>query len=164
MKTMVIASGFFDPLHIGHVEYLEEANELGDRLLVIVSRDKHAILKKGYVFMPELERIQIIGALRCVDQCFFSIDDDITIRETLKVVHRLSIPEYTNFIFAKGGDRTADEIPEAEVCKELGIKIVDGLGAKIQSSSDLISNLAKNQTDLPPEMARLINKHFWDLV
>lgn len=130
-QIIVAASGYFDPAHIGHIEYLELAKKLGDKLIVIVNNDNQAALKKGKAFMPAQERAQIIKALRCVDEVIISIDQDKTVCKTLELVK----PD----IFAKGGDRTADEIPEAVVCKKYGITIIDGLGAKIQSSSDLIA-------------------------
>jgi D-beta-D-heptose 7-phosphate kinase/D-beta-D-heptose 1-phosphate adenosyltransferase len=136
-NTVVIASGHFDPLHVGHLEYLKLAKGLGDTLLVVVSTDENTFQKKGYVFMPQKERIEIINSLRYVDGVMFSIDKDSTIKETIRYIHRI-FTDYSNLIFAKGGDRFANEIPENEVCKELGIPIVDGLGKKIQSSSDLI--------------------------
>lgn len=132
-KPIVVAfSGYFNPLHVGHIEGLELAKKLGDKLIVIVNNDKQAILKNGKEFMPFKERIEIVKALRCVDEVFPSIDEDRTVCRSLAVVK----PD----IFAKGGDRTAGEIPEGPICRELGIKIVDGLGAKIQASSELIKN------------------------
>ena len=125
----IVTSGYFDPLHVGHLECLELAKELGDKLVVIVNSDFQAELKKGKPFMAEQDRMRIVSALRCVDEVFLSIDKDKTQCETLKYLK----PD----IFAKGGDRTSDEIPEAKVCKEFSIKIIDGLGKKIRSSSEL---------------------------
>lgn len=135
-EKVVVASGYFDPLHVGHLECLELAKELGGKLVVIVNSDKQAVLKKGFAFMPEEERMKIVGALGCVDEVVLSIDDDQTQCKTLAMIK----PD----IFAKGGDRHAGEIPESDVCRELGIEIVDGLGAKIQSSSELVER-AKNK-------------------
>lgn len=134
-KIVVAASGYFDPLHIGHIEYLELAKKLGNKLVVIVNNDKQAVQKKGFVFMPLKERIRILRALRFVDEIFVSIDKDKSICKSLEAVK----PD----IFAKGGDRTKDEIPEKEICDKLDIKIVDGLGRKIQSSSELVKNLKR---------------------
>ena len=128
-EKVIVASGYFDPLHVGHLECLELAKGLGGKLVVIVNSDKQAILKKGFSFMPEKERVKIVEALKCVDEVVLSIDEDRSICKTLAMIK----PD----IFAKGGDRTAGEIPEGKVCKELGIEIIDGLGAKIQSSSEL---------------------------
>ena len=126
---IVATSGYFDPLHVGHLECLEMAAELGDKLIVIVNSDLQAKLKKGESFMKEEDRMRIVSALKCVDEVFLSIDKDKSQCESLRHIN----PD----IFAKGGDRTSREIPESKVCKELGINIVDGLGEKIRSSSDL---------------------------
>ena len=126
---IVATSGYFDPLHVGHLECLELAKELGDKLIVIVNSDLQARLKKGKPFMNEQDRLKIVSALKCVDEVFLSIDKDKTQCQSLKHLNPT--------IFAKGGDRTSGEIPESKICKELGIQIIDGLGAKIRSSSDL---------------------------
>jgi len=126
---VVATSGYFDPLHVGHLECLELAKSLGDKLIVIVNSDHQARLKKGKPFMKEADRLKIISSLKCVDEVFLSIDRDKSQCDTLKKIK----PD----IFAKGGDRTSDEIPESKVCKEFNIKIIDGLGEKIRSSSDL---------------------------
>ena len=126
---VVVTSGYFDPLHVGHLECLELARELGDKLIVIINNDLQAKLKKGKSFMSQEDRMKIIAALACVDEVFLSIDKDKTQCESLKYLR----PN----IFAKGGDRMTDEIPEAKVCSDLGIKIVDGLGEKIRSSSSM---------------------------
>ena len=126
---IVATSGYFDPLHVGHLECLELAKKLGDKLIVIVNSDLQAQLKKGKSFMNEKDRLKIVSALKCVDEVFLSIDKDKTQCQSLKHLK----PN----IFAKGGDRTSSEIPESKICKEFGIQIIDGLGAKIRSSSDL---------------------------
>ena len=126
----VVASGYFNPLHRGHVEYLIRAMELGDHLTVIVNSDLQRSLKGSKEFMDEQERLYIVSSLRCVDQVFLSIDKDSTVCESLTHLHP--------HIFAKGGDRFSTEIPEAKVCEKLGIRMVDGLGAKVQSSSWLL--------------------------
>lgn len=127
---IVCASGYFNPLHKGHVEYLEKAKSLGDKLIVIVNSDHQRVLKGSKEFMNEDERLLIVSSLRCVDEVILSIDMDATVCDTLRIVQ----PD----IFAKGGDRFSGEIPEAQVCNELGIQMVDGLGEKIQSSSWLL--------------------------
>jgi len=131
-NNIVAASGYFDPLHVGHVEYLQLAKELAGndgKLIVIINNTKQTHLKKGFEFMPCAERMKIIAALGFVDEVVESIDEDGSQCKTLEMLKP--------HIFAKGGDRYAYEIPEAGICRELGIKIVDGLGAKIQSSSKL---------------------------
>ena len=131
MKVVVV-SGYFDPLHVGHVEYFKLAKKLGDKLIVILNNDKQAELKKGEPFMSLEERKIILEALRDVDEVFVSIDNEQHVIESLKELNN----KQKIHIFAKGGDRFAYEIPEAKICEELGIKIVDGVGNKIQSSSN----------------------------
>jgi rfaE bifunctional protein nucleotidyltransferase chain/domain len=128
---VVAASGYFNPLHKGHVEYLEKAKLLGDKLVVIVNSDHQRTLKGSTEFMNEEERMIIVAALRCVDEVILSIDKDGTVCDTIALIK----PD----VFAKGGDRFASEIPEAKVCQELGIEMIDGLGNKIQSSSWLLN-------------------------
>lgn len=128
---VVCTSGYFDPLHIGHVRLFEEARALGDRLIVIVNNDEQAKLKKGKRFMPQEERLEVIRALRFVDEAILSSDTDETVLKTLEQVRP--------HVFAKGGDRRFHNTPEAELCMKLGIKLVVGVGGdKIQSSSALI--------------------------
>jgi cytidyltransferase-like protein len=126
--TIVAASGYFDPLHVGHIEYLEMAKSLGDKLVVIVNSDVQAKIKKGKSFMSEGDRLKIIRSLKCVDEAFISMDADNSVCKSLRACRP--------HIFANGGDRKQEEIPESEVCGELEIEMVDGLGEKIRSSSD----------------------------
>lgn len=130
---IVCVSGYFDPFHVGHLEYFENAKKLGDHLLVVVNNDLQAQQKKGKSFMPEDQRLRVIRALKIVDQAILACDKDRTVRETLRYVR----PD----IFANGGDQTNDSIPEAQICKELNIDLVDGLGNKIQSSSWLLQKV-----------------------
>lgn len=134
--TVVAASGYFDPIHVGHIEYLEKAKTLGDKLVVIVNNDKQTELKKGKSFMPAEDRLKIVRSLRCVDEAFISLDDDASVCKSLAACKP--------HIFANGGDRKDCEVPESGICKELNIEMVDGLGDKIRSSSDLIKNSNEN--------------------
>lgn len=125
---IVCTSGYFNPVHIGHIKLLEDAKAQGDYLVVIVNNDEQVTLKGSKVFMDENERCAIIKALRCVDEVVLSIDTDKTIIKTLKMIK----PN----IFAKGGDSTPANVPEQDICDELGIQIIYGIGGnKIQSSS-----------------------------
>ena len=134
-KRIVTISGYFDPLHIGHIEYCEHARKLADlknaELWVIVNNDRQTILKKGQAFMPEQERLKIMGSLKGVDKAVLSIDKDGSQVETLKSIKPI--------IFANGGDRMQSNIPETQTCLANNIEIIDGLGEKIQSSSNLIA-------------------------
>ena len=128
MKKIAI-SGYFDPIHVGHIEYINNAKKLGDWLIVIVNNNKPCALKKGKHFMHENDRVLIVKNIKAVDEVFLSIDDDKTVCKSLKALN----PD----VFANGGDRKNYEIPESKVCKENNIEIIDGLGDKIRSSSDL---------------------------
>lgn len=128
-KIRVAVSGYFDPIHVGHLEYLRMAKELGDSLVVIVNNNYQCKLKKGKHFMDENDRVEIVKALRFVDEVFLSIDNDKTVCKSLEEIK----PD----IFANGGDRATSEVPETPVCKKFNIKMVDGLGDKIRSSSSL---------------------------
>ena len=135
-------SGYFDPLHVGHLEYISRSKALtgpGGKLIVIVNNDHQAFLKKGRSFMPAKERVLILKALRDVDEVVESIDTDRTVCETIRHIH----VEHGITHFANGGDQFNTGSPEAPVCEELGIHLVDSLGDKIQSSSWL-TGLKKN--------------------
>ena len=132
----VVVSGYFDPIHIGHLEMMKLAKQLGDELVVIVNSDKQAKLKKKKSFMPEGDRLNIVKAIRYVDTAFISIDEDKTVCGSLQKVSR----NYKGYdiIFANGGDRSTGEVPELEVCLSCGIEMIDGLGDKIRSSSEIV--------------------------
>ena len=128
MKKVAI-SGYFDPIHVGHIEYIKSAKQLGDLLVVIVNNNHQCELKKGKHFMDEKDRLIIVDSLKYVDEVFLSIDNDKTVCKSLEFLK----PN----IFANGGDRKNFEIPESSVCSKHNIDIIDGLGDKIRSSSDL---------------------------
>ena len=140
--SLVCVSGYFDPIHIGHIEYFKKAKELGDMLLVIVNNDEQAALKKGKAFMPVDERVKIIKELKCVDLVVKSIDTDRTVIKTLGTL--FPKPDF----FCNGGDQNNDTIPEIDICHQRGIELRDGFGDKIQSSSWLINTCRENTTTL----------------
>ncbi len=140
---IVINSGYFDPLHVGHIECMELSKKLGDKLIIILNNDFQCNLKKGKAFMPQNERKKILEALKHIDEVFVSIDKDKSVCESIKVLAKKY--KGNEIIFAKGGDRFSSEIPEAKICREYGIKIVDRLGKKIQSSSNLTGLKGKNE-------------------
>ena len=137
---MVIVSGYFNPLHKGHLELFHRAKTYGtgDKLLVIINSDHQRSLKGSKEFQNELERLMIIRNLRIVDESMISIDKDKTQCATLKYLSDLYSNEYQLF-FANGGDQTNESIPEVQVCLNNEIKLIDGLGAKVQSSSWLLN-------------------------
>lgn len=136
-KKAIIVSGYFNPVHKGHLELFNKAKELGDELWVIINSDEQRKLKGSKEFMDEFERWEIIQALRVVDSSLISIDGDKTQCSTLKYLAVTHSEEYDLF-FANGGDQDNTSIPESVVCNEFGITLVDGLGDKIQSSSWLL--------------------------
>lgn len=133
-KKRVCASLYADPYHVGHLEYLRLAKKLAGpdgHLVVIVNNDHQAVLKKGRPFMKDTERLEIIKSVRYVDEAYLSIDMDRTVCKTIASIN----PPITHFV--NGGDQFNQNIPEAKICNELGIELVDNLGDKIQSSSAL---------------------------
>lgn len=125
---IVCTSGYFNPFHIGHLNLFKEAIKYGDYLVVIVDNDEQVKLKGSVPFMNEKERIEIIKSIKYVHKVILSIDKDKSIKETLKKIHPA--------VFLKGGDSTPENTPELELCQQLGIKVVFGVGGdKIQSSS-----------------------------
>ena len=129
-KELIVAvSGYFDPLHVGHLEYFQLAKQLGDKLYVIVNNDVQAVLKKQTSFMNENDRLEIIKSLSIVDNAILSIDQDKSVSKTLEKIK----PD----IFGNGGDQIKGSILEEETCIRNNIKIVDQLGNKIRSSSEI---------------------------
>ncbi|RPG57735.1 MAG: cytidyltransferase [Flavobacteriales bacterium TMED191] len=136
-KIAIIVSGYFNPLHKGHLEYFEKAKSNGEELFVIVNSDYQRELKGSKKFQDENERTLIISHLKLVNKTILAIDKDRTVQETIKQIHTQYSNDYMLF-FANGGDQNNTTIPERKICKKLGIKLLDGLGDKIQSSSWLL--------------------------
>lgn len=132
----VAVSGYFNPLHVGHLEMIRMAKQLGDYLIVIVNNDEQVKIKGSVPFMSQEDRVEIVGALKYVDEVFLSIDNDHTVKKSLAYLK----PD----IFANGGDRKSlNDVPEYEICQENDIEMVDGLGQKIRASSEMIKNALK---------------------
>ncbi|NVK72552.1 MAG: adenylyltransferase/cytidyltransferase family protein [Oceanospirillaceae bacterium] len=138
-KRAIIVSGYFNPIHKGHLEYINNAKAIADELFVIVNSDLQRELKGSKAFQSEEERLLIVENLKAVDKAFLSIDNDRTVCKTIEKIHREFSKEY-ELGFANGGDQNNDTIPERPICENLGIKLIDGLGDKIQSSSWLLQN------------------------
>lgn len=135
--TAVIVSGYFNPIHKGHIDYFKQAKALGDELFVIVNNDFQRELKGSKAFQEEDERLLIVSNIKPVNKAILSIDQDRTVRATIQKI----VEEYKSdfqFMFANGGDQNNQSIPEAGICEELGVVLTDGLGEKIQSSSWLL--------------------------
>ena len=138
---VVVVSGYFNPIHSGHIDYLESAREIGDYLIVIVNNDKQVELKGSVPFMDERERVKIVSSLRCVNRAVVSIDDDPTVcRSIRKQYYSLQDdPFFIGMAFANGGDRKEGGVPEDILEEELGIKMMYNVGGeKVQSSSSLL--------------------------
>ena len=133
----IIVSGYFNPLHKGHIELFQKAKKEGDTLWVIVNSDLQRELKRSKEFMDQNERLTIVSAIEIVDKALISIDKDKTQCATLTDLADKYSSEYELY-FANGGDQNIDSIPEVSICKENGIGLLEGLGDKIQSSSWLL--------------------------
>ena len=136
-KKAIIVSGYFNPIHKGHLEYFNKAKENSDKLFVIVNSDLQRELKRSKAFQDEEERMIIVSNIKAVDKAILSVDKDRTVCATIEKI----VNEYGNeyeLAFANGGDQNNDTIPEKPICEKLNVHLIDGLGEKIQSSSWLI--------------------------
>lgn len=138
-QRIIFTAGGFDPIHIGHLDIIRRSRALDPEALLIVSiaQNRHLILKKGFYFMDQHERLSIVEQIKGVDQVIFHQGKDGSVITNLLQL-RGTYPDH-EIIFTKGGDRHTGNIPETKVCQELGIEIIDGLGDKVQSSTDLLS-------------------------
>lgn len=138
-----IISGYFNPIHVGHLDLIERSREVVDVLYVIVNNEFQRRLKGSKEFMRESERSRIVSSIKGVTGCFLSIDMDSSVVKSLGMVYRDVSSYYSGydleFKFINGGDRVNGEIPESGICGELGIEIIDGFGDKVQSSSWLLA-------------------------
>lgn len=135
MQKVILVSGGFDPVHVGHVRMFKEAKKLGDRLVIVLNNDNWLLKKKGYAFMPEADRKEILESFACVDEVVLSEhrenDPDVSVCREIERIR----PD----VYANGGDRFADNIPEFKLCTDLGIEMVFNVGGgKVRSSSDLV--------------------------
>ena len=138
MKKVIIVSGYFNPIHIGHIRLLEAGKALGDELVVIVNNDKQQLLKKGKIIMNEAERLKIVDSIRFVDEAVLSIDEDPTIIKSLEMVAK-KYPD-CKLIFGNGGDRKSPElVPEYAICQRHHIEMLFDVGGtdKPNSSSNI---------------------------
>ena len=137
-KKAIIVSGYFNPIHKGHLEYFNNAKALADELFVIVNSDLQRGLKGSKEFQKEDERLFIVQNIKAVDKAIISIDKDRTVCESIRSLQEKYGDDY-QLGFANGGVQDNNSIPEAPICNELGIQLIDGLGDKIQSSSWLLA-------------------------
>lgn len=139
-KKAIIVSGYFNPIHKGHLEYFNNAKSLADELFVIVNSDLQRDIKGSKEFQMEAERVFIVSNIKAVDKVLLSIDKDRTVCATLEKIANDFGARY-DLAFANGGDQNNDTIPERSTCDAVGITLIDGLGDKIQSSSWLLKKL-----------------------
>ena len=135
---VIVLSGGFDPMHVGHLRMIQESAKMAEIVIAGVNSDEWLMRKKGYVFMPHEERVEMVQGTRGVSKAMAFDDDDNSACDLLRRVRAL----WPNFkvAFANGGDRTSDNIPEIPVADELGVHLIWGVGGgKVQSSSDLVS-------------------------
>jgi cytidyltransferase-like protein len=147
-----IVSGGFDPIHIGHVRLLKEAKKYGTELWVILNNDNWLIAKKGFIFMPQKERKEILEAIRYVDYVFITEHEpqpsDMSVCQDLLKIAPYYIGELGfSMRFCNGGDRKEDNVPEYDICEKLGIELIFGVGGdKVQSSTELARKVGNSRT------------------
>lgn len=137
---IVIVSGYFNPLHIGHIRMFQAARALGDVVVVIVNNDKQQFLKKGKIIMNEQERYEIVKSIKYVDEVWLANDTDGTVCQTLLSITNYAPYSGNELIFANGGDRdSTKQVPEADICKRAGIKMIFDCGGteKLNSSTNI---------------------------
>lgn len=140
MKIQIV-SGFFNPLHGGHLDMIEAAAKLGDRLIVIVNNDIQQVMKKDKVILSEQNRARLIGALSAVDEVIIAIDEDPTVIRTLQYIAE-KYPD-DQLTFSNGGDRDSEKaIPEGEVCHKYNIELLFGVGGVEKADSSTRINQA----------------------
>jgi len=139
-QKAIIVSGYFNPIHKGHLEYFNNAKILADQLFVIVKNDHQRELKGSKEFQDENERMIIVSNIKSADKAILSIDNDRTVCATIKMIAEQYGEEFV-LGFANGGDQNNDTIPEKPICEEMNVALIDGLGDKIQSSSWLLKKI-----------------------
>lgn len=143
---IIAISGYFNPIHSGHIDYIKSAKQRGDILVVIVNNDNQVKLKGSVPFQDENERLKIVNNIKGVDKTVLSIDQDATVCDSLRLVHKTyqDDPFFHEMFFCNGGDRKEGGVPEDVLTEEIGIKMLYNIGGgKVQSSSELIKNVAK---------------------
>jgi cytidyltransferase-like protein len=144
MRVSVI-SGYFNPIHSGHIDYIKAAQDLGDYLIVIVNNDNQVKIKGSTPFQDQNERFKIVSNIKGVNRVIVSIDEDSTVCKSLELAYKTfeDDPFFDEMLFCNGGDRKEGGVPEEVMSETLGIRMVYNVGGeKTQSSSELIKNSA----------------------
>lgn len=137
----VIVSGYFSPLHIGHLDMIEAGASLGDKLIVIVNNNEQQVAKKGKVIIDEKDRLRLIRALKVVDEAMIAVDEDRTVCASIRAIAEGH--QGHQIIFANGGDRASGQVvPESAVCEEFGIEMIFDLGGNEKADSSTRINMA----------------------
>lgn len=132
--TLVIVSGYFSPLHCGHLDMIESAAAIADKVVVIVNNNAQQILKKGKLIIDEADRLRIVQALRVVDEAMIAVDDDRTVCASIETIAEAN-PDH-RIVFANGGDRDSGAaVPETEVCARHGIEMIFDMGGNTKRDS-----------------------------
>lgn len=144
--NIIIVSGYFNPLHGGHIDMIESAKSMGDKLIVVVNNDLQQHLKKGKIILDEKNRLRLMRALRDVDQVVLSIDEDPTQIKTLELIARQHPGD--RLVFANGGDRDSETaVPEALICHQYGIEMRFDAGQGKPDSSTRINRETGHETE-----------------
>jgi cytidyltransferase-like protein len=147
---VAIVSGYFNPIHVGHLQMIKAARALAPHLVVIVNNDQQQLLKKGRILMTEDDRLAIVAELRSVDEAFVAVDTDATVVASLRRVRELH-PD-AELLFCNGGDRShADDVPSAEthLTDEIGLQMVYGVGGEDKADSSSRINEELSRADSP---------------
>lgn len=143
-----IVSGYFNPIHTGHLDYLEAAKQSCDTLYVIVNNDHQVSIKGSKQFMDQDSRVRIVRALSCVNKAMVSIDDDPSVCRSIKSIHKqyCDDPFVSDIYFMNGGDRKAGNTPESDFCEQNNIHLLYNVGGgKTESSSTLLQKVANEK-------------------
>ena len=135
----VIVSGYFSPLHVGHLDMIEAAASLGDKLVVIVNNNEQQRAKKGKVIIDQVDRLRLVEELRVVDEAIIAVDEDRTVSATLRVIAERH-PDH-ELVFSNGGDRRPEFVPEAEISRDHDIRMDFGVGGDDKADSSTRINM-----------------------
>ena len=142
IRRFVVISGYFNPIHSGHIDYIKSAKELGDALIVIVNNDEQVKMKGSVPFQDQEERLKIVSNIKGVDHAVVSVDKDATVCQSIRLIHSTTdlFMTFDEMIFCNGGDRKKGGVPEDILTEEIGVRMVYNVGGeKTQSSSELLA-------------------------